>query len=193
MTPPIVLRASPFRPDFELPAGDLWVFGYGSLMWDPGFPHRGAMAATLYGYHRAFCIWSHHYRGTRERPGLVLGLDAGGACRGRVFRVDTSDREAVIKYLFDREMISGVYRPKLHRVLPDGAAPVLALTFVANRRHEQYAGKMPEREVARHIAAACGVRGPNRDYLANTCCHLDELGLADGPLHRILKLLEEMC
>jgi len=178
-------RRSPFRIEFELPAGDLWVFGYGSLMWSPGFRFREAAAATLHGYHRAFCVLSHHYRGTKERPGLVLGLDAGGACKGRAFRVAPADRDRTVRYLMDREMISGVYRPKLHGVRLADGRQVLALTFVANRAHAQYAGKLSAGRIAAIIAMASGVNGANSVYLENTVRHLDELGIVEGPLHRI--------
>lgn len=183
------LHPSSFRLDFPLPPGDLWVFGYGSLMWNPGFDHLGQWPATLYGYHRALCIWSHFYRGTPEQPGVVLGLDAGGACRGRAFRVAAASREQVVEYLFAREMISGVYRPRLCQVRPDGCARVAALTFVANRQHAQYAGEAPPDMIADRILSGQGSGGPCREYLENTVRQLEILGISDGPVHRMQQLV----
>jgi cation transport protein ChaC len=178
-------------PVLALPPGDFWVFGYGSLMWDPGFPFETVEPVTVRGWHRAFCIWSQHYRGTRERPGLVLGLQRGGACRGRAFRVAASHREAVLDYLYRRELINGVYEPRIVRAQArDAVLPTLA--FTANPRHSEYAGHRSLEETAAIMAVARGRRGPNRDYLANTVRHLDELGLPDGPLHRLLALVEAL-
>lgn len=179
------LKRSRFRLEFTLPPGDLWVFGYGSLMWSPGFRIAEIRSAILYGYHRAFCILSYHYRGTKRRPGLVLGLDRGGACLGRALRVPATGRDRVVQYLLDREMISGVYQPRLQQVWLDGRKPKLALTFVANRQHPQYAGKLSLNHCAAMIAAAKGVNGDNQTYLENTVLHLDELGIPEGPLHLI--------
>lgn len=186
-TPPA--RHAADRLDLDLPRGDLWVFGYGSLMWEPGFPHLDHQAAMLYGYHRAFCILSHFYRGTPEQPGVVLGLDIGGACRGRAFRVAAAERAAAIRYLLDREMISGVYRPTLCRVYPDAMPPVQALAFVANRQHAQYAGHAPPETIAELIRRGRGARGPCRDYLENTVRQLEALGISDGPAHHMLDLV----
>ncbi|MDJ0947868.1 MAG: gamma-glutamylcyclotransferase [Alphaproteobacteria bacterium] len=160
---------------------DFWVFGYGSLMWDPGFDFLERQPALLRGYHRAFCLYSHHYRGTPERPGLVLGLDRGGSCRGMAYRVADALKDSVQEYLYAREMLHYVYDERMVPVaLPDRR--VLAHTYVADRSHEQYA-RLTLEETARLIAQGCGERGKNRDYLENTVQHLDELGVADGPLH----------
>ena len=164
-----------------------WVFGYGSLMWRPDFPFREAAPALLRGYHRAFCIWSFHYRGSEDRPGLVLGLDRGGACRGRAFRVAKADAAAVCAYLHEREMITGVYEPRLLPV-EVGKRRVLAAAYLADRRHAQYAGKLSPERILRHILAGVGKSGSNYDYLESTVAHLDELGIADGPLHRLLEM-----
>jgi cation transport protein ChaC len=179
-------------PALDWPRGDLWVFGYGSLMWQPGFRYREARIATLYGYHRALCMWSYHYRGTQRRPGLVFGLDAGGSCRGRAFRVAADDRERVVDYLYRRELVSYVYLPRLHRIHPEGARPTRALIFVADRTHEQYAGKLPIETVAAIMAQSAGKTGTARDYLANTVAHLDALGVRDGAAHRVLALVERL-
>ena len=178
------------RPQLAFPPGDLWVFGYGSLMWHPGFPHIDERPATLYGFHRAFCIWSHYHRGTPEKPGLVLGLDAGGACRGRVFRVREADRAATVQYLYDRELVSNVYLPRLHKVRPQGLAPLPALAFFADRRHSQYAGKLDPEKTAAVVLQGIGDRGPCSEYLINTVRHLEALGIVEGPLHRVLELVQ---
>lgn len=171
------------------PGRDFWVFGYGSLMWRPGFEPLAALPALLRGWHRAFCIYSHHYRGTPASPGLVLGLDRGGACRGRALLVPPAEAEAVADYLHEREMITGVYRPRWVEVeSPRGR--LTALTYVADRDHAQYSGKLEADRVAELILQARGESGTNRAYLENTVRHLDELGVVDCPLHRLLRLVE---
>ncbi len=190
---PLPGEAAPAFPRLRPPDGaPLWVFGYGSLMWDPGFPFTAARTAKLWGHHRGFCIWSHRYRGTPEKPGLVLGLMPGGSCRGRAFRVRRADQAAVMDYLYRREMVTGVYRPGFHRVEIDGER-VPALAFVADPHHKQYAGHLSERQVVDIIATCCGARGPNAVYLANTVAHLDDLGIGDGPLHGLLKAVKKRC
>ncbi len=173
------------------PSGeDFWVFAYGSLMWRPGFEFLDRQPALLRGYHRAFCVISHHYRGTAEKPGLVLGLDRGGACRGRAFRVAAAEADHVIGYLHNREMITGVYDPRWLTVeTPLGICRAAA--FVVDRNHEQYAGKLSARQTADYIAQGVGVMGTNLDYLRSTVAHLDELGIGDGALHRLLRIVEE--
>ncbi len=170
--------------------GDIWVFGYGSLMWRPGFPYRVVESALLRGYHRAFCIYSVRYRGTPERPGLVVGLDRGGSCRGRAYRVAAADARAVLDYLNKRELVTGVYT---RRVVPVGirSGRVNAYTYVADRGHAQYVGKLSLERAAEIILAGRGASGDNRDYLENTVAHLDELGIPDGPLHTLLRLVNE--
>lgn len=176
-----------YRP---APGAELRVFAYGSLMWRPDFPFIDLQPAVLYGYHRSFCITSTHYRGSTEHPGLVLGLDRGGQCQGRVYRVAPEDAELAADYLHRREMITGVYIPRLLKVrLPAGDA-VTALSFVADRHHPQYAGKLTADEVVARIRDAVGVMGPNVDYLRNTVRHLEEMGIGDCALHRVLRLLE---
>jgi cation transport protein ChaC len=169
--------------------GDLWVFGYGSLMWNPGFPHVEVRPALLRGYHRAFCIWSTNYRGTPERPGLVLGLDRGGSCRGVAFRVSATDVAAATDYLMRRELDGYVYHPRQLSVAIDGG-PVTALTFVADRAADCYAGKLSPERIAEVIRRGVGNSGRNRDYLIDTLQHMDELGIPDRGLHRVLALVE---
>ncbi len=169
-------------------SGDIWVFAYGSLMWDPGFAYLEAAPALLRGYHRAFCIYSHVYRGTEARPGLVLGLDRGGACRGMAFRIAATEGTGVLDYLDAREKVTDVY---MRRTVPItvGGLKVKAETYVADRGHRQYAGKQTLKDAAALIAQGTGVGGSNRDYLESTVNHLDELGITDGPLHRLHALV----
>lgn len=169
--------------------GDIWVFGYGSLMWNPGFPHLEIREALLHGWHRSFCVYSHRYRGTPEKPGLVLGLDRGGSCRGMALKVARTDAVGVLDYLWDREMVTGVYRPCLLKARA-GDESLSCHAFVVDRHHRQYAGGLPLGEMVRLIRQGAGAGGPNREYLANTVRHLDEVGVTDGPLHRLLALVE---
>jgi glutathione-specific gamma-glutamylcyclotransferase len=174
----------------DFPRGDLWVFTYGSLMWDPGFAHMAAEPGLLRGYHRTFCIYSSRYRGTVTEPGLVLGLDPGGACKGIAYRIAALDKPAALEALWQREMRRGVYLPRMLPVAtPNGRRSALA--FVANRAHAGYAGRMATEEAARIIAACCGERGPNVDYLVYTLRHLDALGVHDHHLHRLLELVRK--
>lgn len=173
----------------ELPPGDLWVFGYGSLMWNPGFDYVHAVPALLRGYHRSFCVYSVTYRGTPENPGLVLGLNRGGACRGIAFRIAEANVSTVLAQLWAREMPRLVYRPKLVPVESAGAR-LRALTFVADPSHESYAGRLELDDVAETIASCCGARGPNIEYLANTLRHLEALGIHEPRLHQIWRAVE---
>ena len=173
---------------------DLWVFGYGSLMWRPDFPHTEMLDARLYGYHRAPCIYSWHHRGTQDNPGLVMGLDAGGSCKGRILRVKLADAADVMDHLHDREMISGVYKPRVHQVhLYKGRVKKRdALCFVAERNHVQYAGGLDFSSQVRLIHNGVGPSGKCVDYFAETIAHMDELGIADGPLHRLLAAVHDV-
>lgn len=183
---------SPHRPRPIHPPEDLYVFGYGSLIWKPGFAHAATHQALLRGYHRRFCLWSRLYRGTPARPGLVLGLDRGGACRGLVFHVPHARREEVLAYLDARENPVGedVYA---RRVLPvtllDLGRTVPAVTYVANRTHPSYCRPCPDTAAAA-IAHGVGQAGSNRDYLMHTVTHLDALGVRDAGLDRIAGLLD---
>jgi cation transport protein ChaC len=169
----------------------MWVFGYGSLMWDPGFPHEDRQPALLHGYHRRFCVFSHRYRGTPDNPGLVLGLDRGGSCRGIAYRVAADRVLEVLDYLWGREMVTGVYRPRMLDITLGRGRPksghIQAGGFIVDRRHPQYAGHLDEAATAAMICTGHGQRGPNCDYLFNTVAHLDELGIADTPLHALAR------
>jgi cation transport protein ChaC len=173
------------------PDGHLYVFGYGSLIWRPGFAHLGVHPALLRGFHRRFCLWSRLYRGTPEVPGLVLGLDRGGACRGVAFRVAAEQAGAVLEYLDARENIGNevVYTRRLLPVrLLDGGRMVRAVSYVANRGHPAYCRPGPEIAAAA-IARGVGQAGPNREYLLNTVAHLRAMGVRDSGLDRIAALL----
>ncbi|EXL10431.1 gamma-glutamylcyclotransferase [Aquamicrobium defluvii] len=159
--------------------GDFWVFGYGSLIWRPGFDYIEAHRARLHGYRRALCIYSFVHRGTPERPGLVLGLDRGGSCIGMAFRVEGSAREQVIAYLREREQVTGVYLERMLPVHPEGGGRAEAVAYVADRRHSQYAGALDEDAAAAMVRGASGQSGPNEDYVANTVRHLQALGIRD--------------
>jgi cation transport protein ChaC len=172
-------------PEFALPPGDLWVFGYGSLMWRPGFEFLERHTARLYGYHRALCVWSWVHRGTPEKPGLVFGLDAGGSCVGRVFRVAAGIKYDVADYLYQREMVTAVYRSRLHRVYSAGGDPVIALTFIVDRAHAQYAGRLDAATAAAVVARSQGQSGPNPEYLLSTVAHMEELGIHEPELGRV--------
>lgn len=178
----------PWSADLKVPLDtDLWVFGYGSLMWNPGFPYVERVAGVVKGYHRRFCVASHRYRGTPERPGLVLGLDRGGTCRGVAFRVAASHTVATLDYLWDREMISRVYRPKMLRVRLAGGRMADACAFTVDRGHGQYCGCLERDDIADRIVASVGERGPNLDYLVNTVAHLEDMGIHDRGLRALLE------
>ncbi len=165
---------------------EFWVFAYGSLMWRPGFPHLQTETALLRGYHRAFCIYSHHYRGTPENPGLVLGLARGGSCRGLAMRVADDSVDTVVAYLHERELVSYAYKPKILPVaLPQGEAR--AYCFVADPTHSQYAGNLGIERSAEIIMNAQGCAGLNRDYLINTVRRLEQEGFSDKRLHALLQ------
>ncbi len=170
------------------PGEDFWVFGYGSLMWNPGFPHLEVRPGRLRGYHRHFCVYSHVYRGTPKRPGLVLGLDRGGSCAGLVYRVPAAEAAGTIEYLYEREMITAVYLPRWVRVgTADGM--VTAATFVVDTGHRQYAGRLSPERMVELILQGQGSNGPCVEYLENTVRHLHALGLRDRSLVRLQALV----
>lgn len=166
---------------------DIWVFGYGSLMWNPGFPFLEAVPAVLDGHHRSFCIYSTHYRGTPDKPGLVLGLGPGGNCTGVAFRVAPAEASDALDYLRERELVAYAY---VEAVLPvnlrDGRT-VHATTFVADPGHRRYAGDLGVERSAEIIMGAVGCAGLNRDYLIRSVQQLEAHGIKDEPLHALLK------
>jgi len=176
----------------QLPRGDLWIFGYGSLMWNPDIPYVKWAPALIYGYHRALCIYSNRWRGTPENPGLVLGLERGGACRGIAFLVKAAEVTLALEELWAREMRRAVYRPRVVRAwLPN--RETLVLTFIADPQHAGYAGKLSVKQTARMIATCRGDRGPNLEYLARTVAHLAELGVRDHHLLHVLATARALC
>jgi len=177
----------------EFPHGDLWVFGYGSLMWRPGFDHAEQVPARLIGEHRALCVYSFVHRGTPEKPGLVLGLDRGGACRGIAFRVAEQNREATIAYLRAREQVTSVYREVKRSVWleDDARRRVSALTYVVDRGHVQYAGRLSLAEQLRHVQQGHGQSGANRDYVLSTVKAIEAQGFCDQQLHRLALMLHD--
>jgi cation transport protein ChaC len=166
-----------------------WVFGYGSLIWNPGFPHVSAQQGLLRGAHRSLSIVSHHHRGTVEQPGLVFGLTRGGSCRGMVFEVADADWPDVYAYLQEREQVTSVYRDVMRPVrLADGRT-IRALAFLVDERHEQFAGHLSIEQQLAMVRAGVGLSGRNVDYVLNTARHLNELGIRDRQLMALAELL----
>lgn len=163
-----------------------WVFGYGSLMWRPGFDYAERAMARLEGFRRSFCLRSIRYRGTPEAPGLVLGLDAepGAVCEGVAYRIE-SGGEAVLAYLRERELVTYSYVETTQRVILNGAGGASAIAYVVDRTHPQYAGALELEAQAQIIARCVGPAGPNWEYLHNTVAHLEEFGIHDPELVRL--------
>jgi cation transport protein ChaC len=176
----------------EHASGDLWIFAYGSLMWRPGFDFIERLPARVIGAHRSLCVLSYRHRGTRERPGLVLGLDRGGTCRGIAYRVAHSKRAGTIAYLREREQITKVYRESMRAVwlLGDAERQVQALCYMVDRAHPQYAGRMSLDEQLHHVRQGHGQSGANRDYVISTVQELEALGFRDASLHLLAARLK---
>ena len=174
--------------DFQ---GDLWVFGYGSLMWRPGFEFIEQVPARLIGEHRALCVYSFDHRGTPEKPGLVLGLDRGGACRGVAFRVAAEQRSDTVDYLRSREQTTSVYHEVMRSVWLENEARqrVSALAYVVDRGHVQYAGRLSLAEQLRYVQQGHGRSGNNRDYVLSTVKSIEEQGFRDEQLHQLALML----
>ncbi len=173
----------------------MWVFGYGSLMWNPGFEVQERVVARLNGYARSFCMRSIHHRGTEENPGLVLALDEcdQSHCQGLAFSVAPAQADTVLEYLRERELVSSAYLEKqLDIELHDGRT-VRAVTYVIDPDHGQYCGALPLEEQAQIIAHAVGGRGPNTEYLHNTALHLDEMGIEDADLTWLSRRVAALC
>jgi cation transport protein ChaC len=167
--------------------GDLWVFGYGSLIWKPGFAFIEQVPARLIGEHRALCVYSWVHRGTPEKPGLVLGLDRGGACQGLAFRVAHENRKATVAYLREREQVTSVYREVMRSVWLKNHAQqrVSALAYVSDRGHDQYAGRLALERQLHFVRQGHGASGPNVDYVLSTVKALETHGIHDNPLHQL--------
>lgn len=175
-----------------LPRGDLWVFGYGSLMWSPGFSHTDRAMGRAHGYHRSLCILSSRYRGTSERPGLVVGLCRGGSCWGMAFRVPSPQVRRVAGALWRREMLNKVYIPTMVSLDIGRRRRIRALAFVADTSHRQFVRKMDLHQRARLVAQGIGQRGHCVDYIRNTLEHMATLGLRDSHLERVLSAANAM-
>ncbi len=170
---------------------DLWVFGYGSLIWRPGFEFTERVAATIHGFHRSLCVFSHVHRGTPERPGLVLGLDRGGSCHGIAYRVESRLRQTTMDYLREREQVTLVYREinALAR-LKDGRR-VKAVAYAVDQRHGQYSGPLTPEQVLDAVRHGVGRSGRNPEYIINTHEHLVAMGIRDSTLEMIVRRLGE--
>jgi glutathione-specific gamma-glutamylcyclotransferase len=170
------------------PSKQVWVFAYGSLMWRPDFPFEEVIDARLHGYHRSPCVYSWVHRGSREVPGVVLGLDRGGSCRGRIFRIEPARESEVLAYLDAREMVTAVYHRKCLWATSDRGRH-LVWSYVVRREHEQYAGKLDEARLLQLIRQGEGISGRCCDYLLSTVAHLEGMGIVDGPLHLLAEQL----
>jgi len=176
---------------FDHAKEDLWVFAYGSLIWRPGFAFSARVQARLIGAHRALCVYSFVHRGTPEKPGLVLGLDRGGTCRGVAYRVAAADRAATLAYLRAREQVTNVYRECVRPVtlLDHPESRVRAVCYMVDRGHEQYAGRLSLDEKLHLVRQGHGASGQNRDYVIETVRALESLGLRDRDLHLLAQRL----
>jgi cation transport protein ChaC len=196
MTLPALTLTSPYPidpmpgwvVDLRMSVEPVWIFAYGSLMWNPEMRFAERLPARIHGYHRSFCLYSPEYRGTREKPGLVLGLDRGGSCRGIAYRLPAATLAAEIDLIWTREMTGFVYHMTPLKLAME-RGPVAGYAFTVRRDSRDYAGRLPDDVAARIIAASKGDRGTGRDYLANTVRHLEQLGINDGALHRIEALV----
>ena len=174
----------------HLPRRDLWIFGYGSLMWHPDFRYRRKSVGFVRGYHRALCILSTRYRGTSRRPGLVMGLCRGGSCWGMTFLVPAKRVRGVLTKLWRREMLRRVYEPRLVPVRVDRGVRVHALTFVADPQHPQHVRELDLDSRARLVAQGVGQRGRCTEYIRRTLEHMYDLGVTDPHLERVLETAE---
>jgi cation transport protein ChaC len=196
MTAPALNLTSPYPidpmprwvVDLRTSAAPVWVFAYGSLMWNPEMRVAERLPARVHGWHRSFCLYSPEYRGTREKPGLVLGLDRGGSCRGIAYRLAQATLADEIDLIWTREMTGFVYHMTPLNLLT-ARGPVVGYAFTVRRDSRDYAGRLAPEAAARIIATSRGDRGTGRDYLANTVRHLDELGIGDRALHRLERLV----
>ncbi len=166
------------------PKGDLWIFAYGSLIWNPIFPVAEERVAKVHGLHRSFCIWSKFGRGSPDRPGLVLGLNRGGNVRGVVLRLERRHVAEELALVWRREMVTGAYKPTWIKARTDeGTVPAIA--FVADRRRDSFAGGLSENDVARIVSDGAGFLGTCAEYLAQTTAGLAARGIQDEGLERL--------
>jgi len=167
----------------------VWVFAYGSLMWNPAVHVAEYRFARVYGFHRSFCLWTPLGRGSPDNPGIVLGMKPGGSCNGVVLRLASDAVDEETRILWRREMFSGVYQPRWLRA-HSSRGEVDAIAFTMDTTHERYTGDIPLERTVRALATAAGRLGSSYDYLASTVAHLDELGLHDGAMHKLLQHVE---
>lgn len=171
-----------------------WVFGYGSLMWRPGFAHQSSEPAMVHGYHRRLCVYSHVHRGTPEAPGLVLGLDRGGSCHGMAFHVASDHWQETLTYLRAREQVTSVYLERYQPVrLIHSGRTVRAVAYVVDRQHRQYTGILSEESIEHHVRQGQGVSGLCTDYVLNTVAHLRYMKIRDPGLERLATRLESQA
>lgn len=175
------------------PQTDVWVFGYGSLMWNPAIHVSASKCAHVRGYHRTFCLTVSAGRGTIERPGLMLGIDRGGSCAGIAHCIAAEEVESELTILWYREMLSGAYEPRWLNAQIDDVGRARVLAFVLNRSHPRYERALSEETMAARIAVADGFLGTNRDYLFRTVAHLTDTGLTDAPMARLAERVRELC
>jgi cation transport protein ChaC len=178
------------------PAEDVWLFGYGSLMWKPEMEFAERRTARLLGWHRRFCLWQWRYRGSKSKPALMMALDRGGSCVGIAFRIAAPDVSLKLAKVWEREMMGKGYRPQWVGVQAEGKA-LKAITFVADQKGYRYAGRLDEGVIAEHVATACGPIGPNAEYLLETQLHCQQIGIRDLMLDRLevlvaKKMIEQM-
>ncbi len=193
------LRAPPgtvFRSDEDIqadldatlashdPTADVWLFGYGSLMWNPALEFAECVPGAVHGWHRRFCLWLHMGRGTPENPGLMLALERGGSCHGALFRIPAAHARAELLLAWRRELFTGAYLSRWVTAETDNG-PIRAATFVVNRAYHRYAGRLPERQIAQRIASASGTLGSCASYLEQTLESLRRLGRHDRTLDRL--------
>ncbi len=172
-----------------LPTGDLWVFGYGSLMWRPDFEYVESAPAKVFGFRRDLCLWSVEHRGTQQRPGLVFGLTNGGSCLGRAFRVGMAKKQKVLDYLWQREMARYAYIPTRVRIHV-ASGTQLGLTFVVDTNHPQYAKDLSDRTIASVIGGSRGKSGHNREYFFDCLRKFEEMGVCISRYTQIRKLIK---
>jgi glutathione-specific gamma-glutamylcyclotransferase len=173
------------------PGADVWLFGYGSLMWNPAIEFAERRAGRVHGWHRRFCLWLHMGRGSPDNPGLMLALDRGGRCGGMLFRIPAAAARDELLLAWRRELFTGAYRSRWVTAMSE-AGPVRAATFVVNRAHLRYARRLDEAAVAMRLASASGSLGSCASYLAETLGALQSLGLRDRTLERLQRMVSEM-
>jgi cation transport protein ChaC len=172
------------------PGADVWLFGYGSLIWNPCFHFVERRVMRVHGWHRRFCLWTTLGRGTPEQPGLMLALERGGACCGVAFRIAAAELRHELEIVWHREMLTGAYRPRWVQLTGRDGTAERAIAFTINHEHPRYAGRLAEAEVVAALATACGPLGSGVAYLQSTVEHLRTLGIRDRPLDRLLKAID---